>query len=85
MLAAVGAAAAAAVYLAETLPSQLKTLDEPSAANVRTATRAGIGAMVPLQATLTARSGALGPAALLGGIDAARRALSARRARGDVT
>ena len=52
MLAAVGAAAAAAVYLAETLPSQLKTLDEPSAANVRTATRAGIGAMVPLQATL---------------------------------
>ncbi|GAA1799438.1 SCO3242 family prenyltransferase [Agromyces neolithicus] len=79
------AVAGAAAYLATTLPAQLKTLDDPSAANVRTATRAGIGAMVPLQATLTARAGALGPAALLGGVDAARRALSARRSRGDVT
>ncbi len=79
------AVAGAAAYLATTLPSQLKTLDDPSAANARTATRAGIGAMVPLQATLTARSGALGPAALLGGVDVARRALSARRSRGDVT
>ena len=35
--------------------------------------RAGIGAMVPLQATLAARSGALGPPALLGGVDVARR------------
>ena len=77
--------AGASAYLASTLPSQLKTLDNPSAANARTATRAGIGAMVPLQATLTARSGALGPAALLGGVDIARRALSARRSRGDVT
>ena len=77
--------AAAAAYLATTLPSQLKTVDRPSAANVRTATRAGIGAMVPLQATLTAGSGALGPTTLLGGVDAARRALSARRSRGDVT
>ena len=73
------------IYLVSTLPSQAKTLADPSAANARTATRAGIGAMVPLQATLTARSGALGPAALLAGVDVARRALSARRSRGDVT
>ena len=79
------AVAGAAAYLASTLPIQAKTLADPSAANVRTATRAGIGAMVPLQATLAARSGALGPAALLGGVDIARRALSARRSRGDVT
>ena len=77
--------AGAAAYLASALPSQAKTVADPSAANVRTATRAGIGAMVPLQATLAARSGALGPAALLGGVDAARRVLSARRSRGDVT
>ncbi|MCD2441331.1 UbiA family prenyltransferase [Agromyces sp. SYSU K20354] len=77
--------AGAAAYLATTLPSQAKTLGDPSAANVRTATRSGIGAMVPLQATLTARTGALGAAALLGGVDVARRALSARRSRGDVT
>ena len=70
---------------AATLPSQLDALADPSAANARTATRSGIGAMVPLQATLTARTGALGPAALLGGVDLARRALSARRSRGDVT
>ena len=85
VLAGVGAVAAAAAYLVTTLPSQLKTLADPSAGNVRPATRTGIGGMVPLQATLTARSGALGPAALLGGVDVARRALSARRSRGDVT
>ena len=82
MLAAVAAAAA---YLAATLPSQLKTLADPSAANARTATRAGIGAMVPLQATLDRPLGCARPAALLGGVDVARRALSARRSRGDVT
>ncbi|GAA1762094.1 SCO3242 family prenyltransferase [Agromyces humatus] len=85
VLAGIGAAAAAVAYLATALPSQLKSLENPSASNARTATRAGIGAMVPLQATLTARSGALAPAVLLGGVDVARRALSARRARGDVT
>jgi 4-hydroxybenzoate polyprenyltransferase len=85
VLAGAGAVAAVAVYVASTLPSQVKALADPSAANERSATRAGIGAMVPLQATLTARSGALGAAVLLGGVDLARRALSARRSRGDVT
>ena len=85
VLSVLAVVAGAAAFLAATLPSQTKTLADPSATNARTATRAGIGAMVPLQATLTARSGALGPAALLGGVDVARRALSARRSRGDVT
>ncbi|HEY9324008.1 MAG TPA: 4-hydroxybenzoate polyprenyltransferase, partial [Agromyces sp.] len=76
---------AAASYLAATVPTQRRTLDDPSAGNVRTATRAGIGAMIPLQTTLVARTGALGSAALLTGVDLARRALSARRKRGDVT
>ncbi|MGW9630507.1 SCO3242 family prenyltransferase [Agromyces sp. NPDC055520] len=85
VLAGAGAVAATVAYLATALPAQLKGLDDPSATNARTATRDGIGAMVPLQAALTARAGAVGPAALLGGVDAARRALSARRARGDMT
>lgn len=76
---------ATATYLAATLPTQLRSLDDPSAGNVRTATRAGIGAMIPLQTALVARTGALGSAALLAGVDLARRALAARRKRGDVT
>lgn len=82
---ALATATAAAGYLASTLPTQLRTLDEPSAANARAATRAGIGAMIPLQATLTARSGAVLPTAILAGVELARRALSARKRGGDVT
>ncbi|WP_157007295.1 SCO3242 family prenyltransferase [Agromyces laixinhei] len=77
--------AASAAYVAATVPTQLRTLDDPSAGNVRTATRAGIGGMIPLQAALVARTGALGSAALLAGADLARRALGSRRKRGDVT
>jgi hypothetical protein len=74
-----------AAYAGAVLPSQLAALDDPSAANVRTATRAGIGAMIPLQATLVARTGALLPALALGAVDLLRRALAARRRAGDVT
>ncbi len=55
VLSVLAVTAGAAAFLAATLPSQAKTLADPSATNARTATRAGIGAMVPLQATLTAR------------------------------
>jgi 4-hydroxybenzoate polyprenyltransferase len=79
------AVAGAAAYAGTVLPSQLAALDEPSAGNVRTATRAGIGAMIPLQATLVARTGALLPALALGGVDLLRRGLGARRTGGDVT
>lgn len=84
-VAALAGAVGTAAYLAAVLPSQLTTLAEPSAANVRTATRAGIGAMIPLQAALVARTGALAPAAALAVVDQARRALSARRTAGDMT
>ena len=70
-----GTLAGAAAYAGSALPSQLATLGDPSAANVRTATRAGIGAMIPLQATLVARTGALLPAAMLGAVDLLRRRL----------
>lgn len=84
-VAALAGAVGVAAYLAATLPSQLTTLTEPSAPNVRTATRAGIGAMIPLQAALLARTGALAPAAALAVVDQSRRALSARRTAGDLT
>lgn len=80
-----GAITGAAAYAGSALPSQLATLGDPSAANARTATRAGIGAMIPLQAALVARTGALLPAAALGALDVVRRRLSARRTAGDVT
>jgi hypothetical protein len=80
-----GALAGGAAYAGSALPSQFATLGDPSAGNVRTATRAGIGAMIPLQATLVARTGALLPAAMLGAVDLLRRRLSARRTAGDVT
>jgi 4-hydroxybenzoate polyprenyltransferase len=80
-----GAVIGGAAYAGAVLPSQLAALDDPSAANVRTATRAGIGAMIPLQATLVARTGALLPALALGAVDLLRRALAARRRAGDVT
>ena len=80
-----GAVIGGAAYAGAVLPSQLAALDDPSAANVRTATRAGIGAMIPLQATLVARTGALLPALALGAVDLLRRRLAARRRAGDVT
>jgi 4-hydroxybenzoate polyprenyltransferase len=83
--AAAGAVIGGAAYAGAVLPSQLAALDDPSAANVRTATRAGIGGMIPLQATLVARTGALLPALALGAVDLLRRGLAARRRAGDVT
>lgn len=63
--------AAAAAYAAAALPGQVRAAAEPTAANARTATRAGIQAMVPLQAAWAARAGALGTTALLAGVAAA--------------
>jgi 4-hydroxybenzoate polyprenyltransferase len=80
-----GAVIGGTAYAGAVLPSQLAALDDPSAAKVRTATRAGIGAMIPLQATLVARTGALLPALALGAVDLLRRGLAARRRAGDVT
>ncbi|MFI2366754.1 SCO3242 family prenyltransferase [Promicromonospora sp. NPDC019610] len=62
--------AAAAAYAAATLPGQVRAAARPTAANARSATRAGIQAMVPLQAAWAARSGSLGTTALLAGVAA---------------
>jgi 4-hydroxybenzoate polyprenyltransferase len=62
--------AAAGAYAAACLPAQVRAAAGPTAANARTATRSGIQAMVPLQATWAARSGGLGTTALLAGVAA---------------
>lgn len=62
--------AVASAYAAACLPTQVRAAAEPTAANARTATRSGIQAMVPLQATWAARSGSLGTTALLAGVAA---------------
>lgn len=82
---AIGALIGAAGYLATVLPAQLKAARTPGAAEVRTATRAGIGAVVPLQAALTASRGSFPAAAALAGVTGLGRVLAARRKRGDTT
>ncbi|MFC8799565.1 SCO3242 family prenyltransferase [Promicromonospora sp. NPDC057138] len=62
--------AAAGAYAAACLPAQVRAAARPTAANARSATRSGIQAMVPLQATWAARSGSLGTTALLAGVAA---------------
>ncbi|WP_020013663.1 SCO3242 family prenyltransferase [Promicromonospora sukumoe] len=81
-------AAAAGAYAAATLPGQVRATARPTAANARTATRAGIQAMVPLQAAWAARAGGLGTTALLAGVAAAGhglRLLGRRRGRAGVS
>lgn len=80
--------AAATAYVATCLPAQARAAAGPTAANARTATRAGIQAMVPLQATWAARSGSLGTTALLAGVAATGyglRTLSRARGRAGVS
>ena len=76
-LAVVGAVA----YAASALPRQADAALTPSADNARTATRAGIQAMVPLQAAWAARGGSVGSAVALAGVAVASRLLrrAARR------
>ena len=88
MTPSVCAVAAAGAYAAATLPGQVRAAARPTAANARTATRAGIQAMVPLQAAWAARAGSLGTTALLAGVAAAGhglRLLGRRRGRAGVS
>jgi 4-hydroxybenzoate polyprenyltransferase len=62
----VATVAATTAYLAACLPAQVAAAGEPSAAHARSATGAGIRAMVPLQAAWAARAGSPGTAAALG-------------------
>lgn len=73
--------AAALRYLVPTLRAQVAAAKDPAAPVVRTATRRGILAMVPLQAALTARAGRPVDAVVLLGVDALGMLLG-RRARG---
>ena len=82
---AVSSAVGAAGFLGSVLPAQLTTARIPGAAEARVATRAGIGAMVPLQATLAAAHRRPGIATALAGVAGVGRLLAARRKRGDVT
>lgn len=52
----------ALLYTAGCVRAQLAVLEDPSAANVRRAVAAGIHALLPLQAALTAAAGRPGPA-----------------------
>lgn len=80
-LSALSALASTGVYVASCLPKQLSAVALPDAAGAFTATKAGIRAMVPLQAALAARGGSMGAVAVLAGVEVAGRALRARARR----
>ncbi|RXR27015.1 4-hydroxybenzoate polyprenyltransferase [Oerskovia turbata] len=75
---AAAALVSAGVYVASCLPKQVSAVALPDAAGAFTATKAGIRAMVPLQAALAARGGSMGVVAVLAGVEVAGRALRAR-------
>ncbi|WP_282948687.1 SCO3242 family prenyltransferase [Cellulomonas endometrii] len=77
---ALATVAATAAYLAACLPAQAAAAREPTAARARSATGAGIRAMVPLQAAWAARAARPATAAALGVVAAAGALL--RRASG---
>ena len=79
------AALGGARYLAVVLPGHLAVARDPDAANARTATRADIRAVVPLQAALAARAGSTIATLALLGVEAVGLALGRRRSRGDIT
>lgn len=79
------AALGGARYLAAVLPGHLAVARDPEAAHARTATRAGIRAVVPLQAALAARAGSTTATLALLGVEAVGFALGRRRSRGDIT
>jgi 4-hydroxybenzoate polyprenyltransferase len=63
--AAVVAGMLATAYAVTVGQAQAAAADRPDGPTVRTATGAGIRGLIPLQAALTARSGAVGPASVL--------------------
>ncbi|WP_309072158.1 SCO3242 family prenyltransferase [Arthrobacter sp.] len=61
--------AAVAAYAARCAPAQLRAAGNPDAMNALVATKAGIRAMIPLQAALTLRHGNSAAAAVLAAVD----------------
>jgi 4-hydroxybenzoate polyprenyltransferase len=79
-----GMVAGGANYLAAVLPGQLAVASTPDAHSARNATRAGIRAVVPLQAAFAARAGAPIATGALLAIDLLGKALGRRR-KADIT
>lgn len=71
-------------YLGTILPAQAAAVQDPSAGSVRSATRSGVMAMIPLQAALVARAGSTSATAFLVGVGALSRVLARRRRAADI-
>ncbi|GED11501.1 SCO3242 family prenyltransferase [Cellulosimicrobium cellulans] len=72
---AVAGVVAVGAYLATALPRQVDAAITPSAGNAFAATKAGIRAMLPLQAAWAARGGSLASVGVLAGVEVAGRLL----------
>ncbi|MFF2269615.1 SCO3242 family prenyltransferase [Cellulosimicrobium cellulans] len=72
---AVAGVVAAGAYLVTALPRQVDAAITPSAGNAFAATKAGIRAMLPLQAAWAARGGSLASVGVLAGVEVAGRLL----------
>lgn len=70
--------AAAATYAARCMPAQARAAREPVAGNALEATKAGIRAMVPLQAALTLRHGNVAAGVVIASIDLVGKILRSR-------
>ncbi|MDQ0822866.1 4-hydroxybenzoate polyprenyltransferase [Arthrobacter sp. V4I6] len=70
--------AATAVYAARCAPAQVRAAHNPAARNALEATKAGIRAMIPLQAALTLRHGNVAAAAVLASVDLFGKVLRSR-------
>ncbi|HHV20949.1 MAG TPA: UbiA family prenyltransferase [Propionibacterium sp.] len=79
-----GAAVSAYRYLAKAIPPLNRAIDEPTGTRIRAAVRANLGALIPLQAALIARTGNLIPAAVVAALEPAQQQVI-RRMRGDTT
>lgn len=79
-----GAVAATSRYLGKAIPPLNRAVDEPDATHIRDAVRANLGALIPLQSALIARTGHLVPAAAVAALEVAQQRVI-RRLRGDVT
>lgn len=79
-----GAAVSAYRYLAKALPPLNQAIEEPTGDRIRDAVRATLGALIPLQAALIARTGNLAPAAVVAALEVGQGQVI-RRLRGDTT
>lgn len=84
VLGRVAAAASTYRYLDKAIPPLSRAIERPGADRIRDAVRANLGALIPLQATLIARTGNLVPAAAVASLELAQRQV-VRRLRGDTT